>query len=66
MDIVEAYLIDLKDNSYAGADQKYYCFLFEQAMILPTQQLFAKVLRSASKISKKYLNAIFTRKQLPQ
>lgn len=65
MDQVEAYLEEIRNNHTCCQDAKYYCFLFEQAMVLPREQSYAKVLVNASNMSRKYLNTIFTRKQIP-
>ncbi len=63
---VEEYLEDSKNNEHCECDAKLYCFLLEQPMRLPHVETYTKVLSSASNMSKKYLNAIFTRKQLPE
>lgn len=63
--LAEDYAEDLRANEHCGRDSKVYCFLMEQPMMLPRVEYYTRVLSSASNMSKKYLNTIFTRKQQP-
>lgn len=60
------YLNDLAKNGHCNVDSKLYEFLFHQEVYFPNIERYDKVLSDAAVYSRRYLNSIFTRKEIKE